>query len=128
MKFKTQQLFCLILIISQLLVNVSSFYLPGVSPKEYVEGEIVPLKVNKMVSAKTQVPYPYYSLKFCTPPEGIQETAENLGEILLGDRIENSPYIVSFTFFSKQSFSLKTISIIFTKIKFKVGIWNSCTM
>ena len=85
--------FTLILLCQILVIN--SFYLPGVAPKEYIDGEIVPLKVNKMVSSKTQLPYPYYSLKFCEPVEGIQEMAENLGEILLGDRIENSPYLVS---------------------------------
>lgn len=77
------------------LVYVNGFYLPGVAPSEYIDGEIVPLKVNKLVSAKTQLPYPYYSLAFCNPPEGVKDMAENLGEILLGDKIENSPYVVS---------------------------------
>ena len=30
------------------------FYLPGVSPREYHEGERVELKVNKLTSTKTQ--------------------------------------------------------------------------
>lgn len=87
-----------LLCISILLVVctlVNGFYLPGVAPKEYVDGETVPLKVNKLVSAKTQLPYPYYSLPFCKPTEGVKDMAENLGEILMGDKIENSPYIVS---------------------------------
>ena len=33
----------------------------------------------------------YYSLPYCRP-EKIQQNAENLGEILRGDRIENSLY------------------------------------
>ena len=33
---------------------VSGFYLPGVSPREYLEGERVELKVNKLTSTKTQ--------------------------------------------------------------------------
>mmetsp|Transcript_135274 Transcript_135274/g.201175 ORF Transcript_135274/g.201175 Transcript_135274/m.201175 type:complete len:626 (+) Transcript_135274:22-1899(+) len=70
-----------------------AFYLPGVAPKEYVDGELVPLKVNKLVSAKTQLPYPYYSLPFCQP-DTVKDMAENLGEILMGDKIENSPYIL----------------------------------
>ena len=44
---------------------------------------------------RTQVPYDYYSLKFCQPEEGIKPYAENLGEFLTGDRIENSPYEIS---------------------------------
>ena len=33
----------------------AGFYLPGVAPKEYGEGERVEIKVNKLTSAKTQV-------------------------------------------------------------------------
>jgi len=81
-----------IVVVLLILCSVSfAFYLPGVAPKEYLDGENVPVKVNKLVSAKTQLPYPYYSLKFCQPDE-IVDMAENLGEILLGDKIESSPY------------------------------------
>ena len=43
----------------------------------------------------TQLPYDYYSLKYCRPIEGIKPYAENLGEFLSGDRIENSPYDIN---------------------------------
>ena len=52
------------------------------------------MKVNKLTSIKTQLPYTYYSLPFCKP-DTIIDSAENLGEVLRGDRIENSPYVVS---------------------------------
>ncbi len=55
----------------------------------------VQLKVNKLVSLKTQLPFPYYHLPYCVPPEGIKDSVENLGEILVGDVVENSPYKVS---------------------------------
>lgn len=49
------------------------------------------LYVNKLTSTKTQIPYDYYSLPYCKPSkQGLQ--AENLGEVLSGDRIENSVY------------------------------------
>eukprot|EP00442_Polarella_glacialis_P045563 CAMPEP_0115078352 /NCGR_PEP_ID=MMETSP0227-20121206/17506_1 /TAXON_ID=89957 /ORGANISM="Polarella glacialis, Strain CCMP 1383" /LENGTH=626 /DNA_ID=CAMNT_0002465737 /DNA_START=69 /DNA_END=1949 /DNA_ORIENTATION=+ len=67
-------------------------YLPGVAPNEYQDGARVELKVNKLTSVKTQLPYGYYSLPFCQPEGGIQDSVENLGEILGGDLIENSPY------------------------------------
>lgn len=70
---------------------ISGFYLPGVAPREYKQGEPVELKLNKLASTKTQLPYEWYSLPFCRPAE-IIHVAENLGEILRGDRIENSPY------------------------------------
>lgn len=40
------------------------------------------------------MPYDYYSLPFCRPPEGVRRIKEsaNLGTILEGLRIENSPY------------------------------------
>lgn len=51
------------------------------------------VKVNKLSSTRTQLPYEYYSLPFCQPDK-IINVAENLGEVLRGDRIENSPYQV----------------------------------
>jgi len=68
-----------------------AFYLPGVVPHDYQEMERVPLKVNKIDSVRTQLPYAYYELPFCKPSE-IRDVSENLGEILRGDRIENSLY------------------------------------
>ena len=73
------------------LGHASGFYLPGVSPREYAQGERVELKVNKLTSTKTQLPYEYYSLPFCAPDE-MQNQAENLGEVLRGDKIMNSNY------------------------------------
>ena len=59
----------------------------------WVQGDKVVLKVNKLTSIKTQLPYEYYSVPYCRP-EKILSSAENLGEVLRGDRIENSPYEV----------------------------------
>ncbi|XP_057767826.1 transmembrane 9 superfamily member 9-like [Salvia miltiorrhiza] len=69
-----------------------SFYLPGVAPMDFLKGDLLKVKVNKLTSIKTQLPYSYYSLPYCKP-EKIVESAENLGEVLRGDRIENSPYV-----------------------------------
>lgn len=68
-----------------------AFYLPGIAPIEYSEDTPVDLKVNKLTSVKTQLPYRYYTLPYCKPPI-VTESVENLGEILAGDTIENSPY------------------------------------
>ena len=73
--------------------SASSFYLPGVAPRDYDEGEPINVKVIKLDSVKTQLPYDYYSLPFCRPDK-IVEIDENLGEVLSGDQIENSPYWV----------------------------------
>jgi len=66
------------------------FYLPGVPPVSFQTKDPVKLYVNKLTSTKTQVPYDYYHLPYCRP--AIHEEAENLGEVLTGDRIENSLY------------------------------------
>ncbi|KND01964.1 uncharacterized protein SPPG_02472 [Spizellomyces punctatus DAOM BR117] len=71
----------------------SSFYLPGVAPRDYKSGERVPLYVNALSSPDTVLPYDYYTpyLKFCQPKE-IQGKSESLGSILFGDRLKSSPY------------------------------------
>lgn len=58
-----------------------------------MQGDLLKVKVNKLTSIKTQLPYSYYTLPFCRPNK-IVDSAENLGEVLRGDRIENSPYEV----------------------------------
>ncbi|KAG4136974.1 hypothetical protein ERO13_D07G042400v2 [Gossypium hirsutum] len=68
------------------------FYLPGSYPHKYVVGGPLSVKVNSLTSIDTEMPFSYYSLPFCKPKEGVKDSAENLGELLMGDRIENSPY------------------------------------
>eukprot|EP00397_Hematodinium_sp_SG-2012_P011457 GEMP01011597.1.p1 GENE.GEMP01011597.1~~GEMP01011597.1.p1 ORF type:complete len:620 (+),score=43.51 GEMP01011597.1:85-1944(+) len=70
----------------------SGLYLPGVVPKQYLNNDTIELKVNKLSSAKTQIPYAYYTLPFCEPKGGIKTSPESMGEILLGDEIENADY------------------------------------
>lgn len=64
----------------------------------FFQGDALMVKVNKLTSTKTQLPYSYYSLPYCRP-EHIVDSAENLGEVLRGDRIENSPFVVCSCFF-----------------------------
>ena len=99
---------CVLLFVSFLQLRAQGFYLPGVAPREYIEGEIVDLKVNKLESGETQLPYAYYALPFCRPPQ-IALAAENLGEVLTGEVIENSVFEVDICFvffaaFLKASF------------------------
>ncbi|XP_022134964.1 transmembrane 9 superfamily member 8-like [Momordica charantia] len=74
-----------------LFFRASCFYLPGVAPQDFHKGDPLRVKVNKLTSIKTQLPYSYYSLPYCRPKQ-IFDSAENLGEVLRGDRIENSPF------------------------------------
>uniref|UniRef100_A0A0C9S5C7 Transmembrane 9 superfamily member n=1 Tax=Wollemia nobilis TaxID=56998 RepID=A0A0C9S5C7_9CONI len=72
--------------------TANCFYLPGVAPQDFAKGDDLQVKVNKLTSTKTQLPYDYYFLEYCKPKQ-ILNSAENLGEVLRGDRIENSPYL-----------------------------------
>ncbi|ERN19807.1 hypothetical protein AMTRI_Chr05g61130 [Amborella trichopoda] len=82
----------LLLFFSLLLLSpANSFYLPGVAPQDFQKGDLLQVKVNKLSSTKTQLPYDYYFLNYCKPDK-IMNSAENLGEVLRGDRIENSVY------------------------------------
>ena len=72
----------------------TSFYVPGVAPVEFKKGDSVEVKAVKMTSSKTQLPYEYYSLKFCKPNKGVFYKTENLGEVLRGDRIVNTAFDV----------------------------------
>ena len=57
------------------LCAATAFYLPGVAPKDFKQGEHVDIKVNKLTSTRTQLPYEYYALPFCQPT-----TIENVAE------------------------------------------------
>src|SRR5690242_16399207 len=85
----------ILLVFLLFICNLShAFYSPGVVPRDYYEQEPVSLKVNKVDSVKTQMPYEFYSLPFCRP-EKIVDAAANLGELLSGDKIQSSLYDVS---------------------------------
>jgi len=49
------------------------------------------MRVAKLMSTRTLVPFSYYSLAQCTP-RSLEAAAENLGEVLHGDRIFNAPF------------------------------------
>ncbi|KAL0008708.1 hypothetical protein SO802_010210 [Lithocarpus litseifolius] len=70
----------------------NAFYLPGSYMHTYSPRDSIFAKVNSLTSIETELPFNYYSLPYCQPPEGIKKSAENLGELLMGDQIDNSPY------------------------------------
>ncbi|XP_063720621.1 transmembrane 9 superfamily member 4-like [Symsagittifera roscoffensis] len=73
------------------------FVVPGVAPMDYLKDDPVEIKAVKLTSDKAQLPYEYYSLPFCKPSgNNLAYKSENLGEILRGDRIVNTPYDIKF--------------------------------
>jgi transmembrane 9 superfamily member 2/4 len=86
-----------IVVLLALVVGTVGFYLPGVAPHDYAEGEVLPVKVNSIKSVNTAIPYDFYSLMVCRPdtPKGkIHSEAENIGELLWGDSIKPSRYLL----------------------------------
>jgi len=73
------------------------FYLPGIPVHEFEDNAQVDLFVNSLDSIRTQMPYDYYSLpwtKSCKP-KNVKVEHENLGQILAGDKIEQSLYQIN---------------------------------
>lgn len=80
----------------------SAFYLPGVAPTSYAQGDAVPLYVNSIKPGQVSdtnrlhsvISYDYYHpiFHFCAPEGGPERVSESLGSILFGDRIMTSPF------------------------------------
>ncbi|XP_043079954.1 transmembrane 9 superfamily member 4 isoform X2 [Puntigrus tetrazona] len=81
------------LLLVSTLPLVTPFYVPGVAPMNFHQNSPVEIKAVKLTSSRTQLPYEYYSLPFCKPLNIVYK-AENLGEVLRGDRIVNTLYTV----------------------------------
>lgn len=64
---------------------------PGFGHGEYAMGEVLPLRVAKLTSTRTQMPFSFFSLAQCMPQK-LTPSAENIGEVLHGDRILNAPF------------------------------------
>ena len=58
-----------LLLAASVVEHTACFYLPGVAPREYLDGERVDVKVNKLTSTVTQLPFGYYTLPLCKPTE-----------------------------------------------------------
>jgi len=85
----------LIVLFSVFCRSSYGFYVPGVAPQDFSKGDLVEVKAVKMTSSKTQLPYEYYNLPIhCKPANGVTYKSENLGEILRGDRIVNTGYVL----------------------------------
>jgi transmembrane 9 superfamily protein 2/4 len=75
-----------------LTIHAAGWYIPGTGPRDYYKGENVPVQVNVLTSVNTHLPYDYYDLPFCYPSQRTKGESENLGQVLMGDRIKPSPF------------------------------------
>ncbi|KAK6622673.1 transmembrane 9 superfamily member 2 [Polyplax serrata] len=84
---------------------VSGFYLPGLAPVNYcLEGEYathgcksdIPLYVNRLNTEQIVLPFDYSHFDFCMAEDDSKAPAENLGQVVFGERIQPSPYKIKF--------------------------------
>lgn len=69
----------------------------GWSPNYFEPGQAVDLYVNRVESDTTQLPYAYYDLPFTCPPKPETKPLHlSLNEVIRGDRIWESDYILNF--------------------------------
>ena len=80
----------------------SAFYLPGITPTNYAENDLVQLNVNRLSPSQSQrdpsvrsvfsFDYYHHAFHFCEPEGGAKSASESLGSILFGDRIQTAPF------------------------------------
>lgn len=90
-----------VLLLTGLVALISIFkdsviIVPGFHPTEFAKGDLIRVTVNKITSQHTQVPYAWHDVPgVCKPSkEARMKMHENLGEVLMGDRLEQSLYLV----------------------------------
>ncbi|KAJ8017171.1 hypothetical protein DPEC_G00014980 [Dallia pectoralis] len=112
-----------LLLLALLSGGVQPFYVPGVAPMNFQQDSPVEIKAVKLTSSRTQLPYEYYSMPFCRPTEVVYK-AENLGEVLRGDRIVNTQYSVLMTqdkkcetVCAKKTFNVEQSQLVAERIK-----------
>lgn len=69
-----------------------AFYLPGIAPNDYDEGAALSVLANKLTSSTNHIPYDYYSLGFCKTEGKVTNHHLSLGQVMMGERAENTPY------------------------------------
>ena len=52
-----------------LLYAADGFYLPGVVPRTFKEGQAVHIKVQTLVSSESELQFDFYQLPFCQPAQ-----------------------------------------------------------
>ncbi|XP_055342343.1 transmembrane 9 superfamily member 2-like [Paramacrobiotus metropolitanus] len=95
------------------LSAVQGFYLPGLAPVDYCNKKAIDagqqgctpnsdqlaVFVNRLNSEHATIPYEYHYFDFCKvddKDEYSNSPVENLGQVVFGDRLRPSPYVLTF--------------------------------
>lgn len=84
-----------LLLIALLASTLHAFYLPGIAPHDFREGDRIEVLANKLTSSKNKLPYAYYSLPFCKPTDTVRSRPVNLGQVLMGERAFPTKFEIS---------------------------------
>lgn len=96
-----------------------AFYIPGINPIAYSEGDVVNINVNGLHSVTNVIPYDFYDGPFCHPVV-LRSRHESLGEMLSGDNIKTSPYYVNMAVDTQcQVLNCPTVDAVMTAPKLK---------
>jgi len=82
---------CLVVFVAT--INAAKF-VPGVEPVAYDNMDPINLYVDLITSAKTQIPFSYYNMNYCSPSSSMVKKRGNLGDKLQGGALRLSPYTV----------------------------------
>ncbi|KAL8274085.1 hypothetical protein Esti_001927 [Eimeria stiedai] len=79
------------------IVSKTAAYVPGMGPTDYAIGQRVPVQVSSLQSVQGILPVDPFgpNLPFCRP-ETTEIEENNLGQMLMADRVQNSPYEIEF--------------------------------
>lgn len=74
--------------LASFVLSTCAFYLPGIAPKDYANGNKLDVMANSLTSKKNKLPFDYYWLPYCghENPELHHSKPVNLGQILVGER------------------------------------------
>jgi hypothetical protein len=75
-------------------VATNAFYIPGIYPNDYPQGAELDIRANKLSSSRSNVPYDFYFLPFCNPPEEKNKKL-NMGQV--GLFLIHFDYLFTFT-------------------------------
>eukprot|EP00920_Eleutheroschizon_duboscqi_P028513 GHVT01069444.1.p1 GENE.GHVT01069444.1~~GHVT01069444.1.p1 ORF type:complete len:358 (-),score=55.65 GHVT01069444.1:1544-2617(-) len=81
----------LLLLLLLYVQTAQAWIVPGSYPVDHNSGDPIALKVTSLSSVTTQLRFGYYELPYPQPTQLIT-SAENLGEILTGEKIQNSNF------------------------------------
>jgi transmembrane 9 superfamily protein 2/4 len=81
----------LVMVSFLLLHSANAFYLPGVAPTVFKDEQEVTSYVSTVISPESTLQFEYYTVPFCRPSE-VHDLTESLGEALVGDKAQTSPF------------------------------------